>query len=154
MGRLSQRNKQVLYYATYVSKEEIKDEYDNTTGEYTITYSSPTKAEWNVSVVESEAEVAMFGIQAIDTIVGVAEKDGFPMTETSILWYGIMPTIKEDGTTDTAHNYRVVGIRPSLNTVKFYAQKVSVTQVVAQEPIEPEDPEEPIEDPPVGGEGE
>jgi hypothetical protein len=130
------------------------DEYNNATGEYTITYSSPTKAEWNVSVVESEAEVAMFGIQAIDTIVGVAEKDGFPMTETSILWYGITPTIKEDGTTDTAHNYRVVGMRSSLNAVRFYAQRVDVTQVVAQEPVVDPDPEEPIDDPPVGGEGE
>jgi len=152
--RLCERNKQPLWYANYASHTEIVDEYNNATGEYTITYSSPTKAEWNVSVVESEAEVAMFGIQAIDTIVGVAEKDGFPMTETSILWYGITPTIKEDGTTDTAHNYRVVGIRPSLNTVRFYAQKVSVTQVVAQEPVVDPDPEEPIDDPPVGGEGE
>lgn len=152
--RLCERNKQPLWYANYASHTEIVDEYNNATGEYTITYSSPTKAEWNVSVVESEAEVAMFGIQAIDTIVGVAEKDGFPMTETSILWYGITPTIKEDGTTDTAHNYRVVGMRSSLNAVRFYAQRVDVTQVVAQEPVVDPDPEEPIDDPPVGGEGE
>lgn len=152
--RLCERNKQPLWYANYASHTEMVDEYNNATGEYTITYSSPTKAEWNVSVVESEAEVAMFGIQAIDTIVGVAEKDGFPMTETSILWYGITPTIKEDGTTDTAHNYRVVGMRSSLNAVRFYAQRVDVTQVVAQEPVVDPDPEEPIDDPPVGGEGE
>ena len=152
--RLCERNKKPLWYANYASHTEIVDEYNNATGEYTITYSSPTKAEWTVSVVESEAEVAMFGIQAIDTIVGVAEKDGFPMTETSILWYGITPTIKEDGTTDTAHNYRIVGIRPSLNTVRFYAQRVDVTQVVAQEPVVDPDPEEPIDDPPVGGEEE
>jgi hypothetical protein len=145
--RLCERNKQPLWYANYASHTEIVDEYNNATGEYTITYSSPTKAEWNVSVVESEAEVAMFGIQAIDTIVGVAEKDGFPMTETSILWYGITPTIKEDGTTDTAHNYRVVGMRSSLNAVRFYAQRVDVTQVVAQEPVVDPDPEEPIETP-------
>ena len=148
------RNAQPVWYATFASKTEIVDEYDNATGEYVVTYSAPTKAAWNVSVVESEAEVAMFGIQAIDTIVGVAEKDGFPMTETSILWYGITPTIKEDGTTDTAHNYRVVGMRSSLNAVRFYAQRVDVTQVVAQEPVVDPDPEEPIDDPPVGGEGE
>ena len=152
--RFSERNKQPVWYSTFVSKTEIVDEYGNSTGEYEITYTAPTKTAWNVSVVESDADVAMFGIQAIDTIVGVAKKDGFPMTETSILWYGITPTIKEDGTTDTAHNYRVVGIRPSLNTVKFYAQRVDVTQVVAQEPVVDPDPEEPIDDPPVGGEGE
>jgi hypothetical protein len=151
--RLCERNKQPLWYANYVSHTEIVDEYNNATGEYTITYSAPTKAAWNVNVVESDSDVAMFGVQAFDTIVGVAEKDGFPLSETSILWYGITPEIKQDGTTDTAHNYRVVGIRPSLNTVRFYAQKVSVTQVVAQEPVVDPDPEEPIDDPPVGGEG-
>ena len=152
--RTLNRNRQLIYYATFVSKTEIVDEYENATGEYKITYSAPVKAAWNVSVVESEADIAMFGVQAIDTIVGVADRAGFPLDETSILWYGITPTIKEDGTTDTAHNYRVVGIRPSLNTVKFYAQKVSVTQVVEQEPVVDPDPEEPIDDPPVGGEEE
>ncbi len=145
--RTLNRNQQPIYYATFVSKTEIVDEYENATGEYKITYSAPVKAAWNVSVVESEADIAMFGVQAIDTIVGVADRAGFPLDETSILWYGITPTIKEDGTTDTAHNYRVVGIRPSLNTVRFYAQKVSVTQVVVQEPVVDPDPEEPIETP-------
>ena len=149
--RTLNKNKQSIYYATFVSKTEIVDEYDNATGEYEITYTAPAKTAWNVNVVESDADVAMFGVQAIDTIVGVADRAGFPLDETSILWYGITPTIKEDGTTDTAHNYRVVGIRPSLNTVKFYAQKVSVTQVVEQEPIDPEEPEEPEE--PIEGDG-
>ena len=149
--RFSERNRQPVWYSTFVSKTEIVDEYENATGEYKITYSAPVKAAWNVSVVESDADVAMFGVQAIDTIVGVADRAGFPLDETSILWYGITPTIKEDGTTDTAHNYRVVGIRPSLNTVKFYAQKVSVTQVVEQEPIDPEEPEGPEE--PIEGDG-
>jgi hypothetical protein len=152
--RFSERNKQPVWYSTFVSKTEIVDEYGNSTGEYEITYTAPAKTAWNVNVVESEADVAMFGVQAMDTIVGVAPRNGFPLDETSILWYGITPTIKEDGTTDTAHNYRVVGIRPSLNTVKFYAQRVDVTQVVAQEPVVDPDPEEPIDDPPVGGEGE
>ena len=143
--RVLNKNAQPVWYANYSSKTEIVDEYENATGEYKITYSAPVKAAWNVSVVESEADIAMFGVQALDAIVGVASRNGFPLDETSILWYGITPEIKQDGTTDTAHNYRVVGIRPSLNTVKFYAQKVSVTQVVEQEPVEPEEPEIPIE---------
>jgi hypothetical protein len=149
--RFSERNRQPVWYSTFVSKTEIVDEYENATGEYKITYSAPVKAAWNVSVVESEADIAMFGVQALDAIVGVASRNGFPLDETSILWYGITPEIKQDGMTDTAHNYRVVGIRPSLNTVRFYAQKVSVTQVVEQEPVVEPDPEEPIDDPPVGG---
>ena len=104
-----------------------------------------------MAYIESEADVQMFGVQASDTVVIVADKAGFTLTPESILWWGVTPTIKEDGTTDTAHNYRVVGIRPSLNTVKVYAQKVSVTQVVEQEPVEPEEPEEPEE--PIEGDG-
>lgn len=130
--RLSERNKQPIHYATYSSKTEILDEYDNPTGAYTVTYSNPVSANWNVGYVESEAEVQAFGIQAVDTIVVVAEKDGFPLDESSILWYGITPTLEENGTTKTPHNYRIAGIRPSLNTVKFYAQKVDVTQAVEE----------------------
>jgi len=152
--RTLRRNTQPIWYANYSGKTELTDEYGNSLGEYEITYTAPTKTAWNVNVVESDADVAMFGVQAIDTIVGVAPRNGFPLDETSILWYGITPTIKEDGTTDTAHNYRVVGMRSSLNAVRFYAQRVDVTQVVAQEPVVDPDPEEPIDDPPVGGEGE
>jgi hypothetical protein len=149
--RILNRNKQPIHYATFASKEEILDEYGNPTGQYKLTYTTPQRASWNVGFVESDAEVEMFGIAASSTLRIVAPKDGFPLDETSILWFGITPEIKQDGTTDTAHNYRVVGIRPSLNTVKFYAQKVSVTQVVEQEPIDPEEPEGPEE--PIEGDG-
>ena len=148
--RFSERNRQPVWYSTFVSKTEIVDEYENTTGEYKITYSAPVKAAWNVSVVESEADIAMFGVQAIDTIVGVGGRAGFPLDETSILWYGITPEIKQDGTTDTAFNYRVVGIRRTLNELRFYAQKINITQVV-ETPVEPEEP--PVEDPPPEGDG-
>lgn len=149
--RTLSRNTQPIWYANYSGKTELTDEYDNSLGEYEITYTAPTKTAWNVAYIESEADVQMFGVQASDTVVIVADKAGFTLTPESILWWGVTPTIKEDGTTDTAHNYRVVGIRPSLNTVKVYAQKVSVTQVVKQEPIEPEEPEGPEE--PIEGDG-
>ena len=47
--RTLNRNAQPIYYATFVSKTEIVDEYENATGEYKITYSAPVKAAWNVS---------------------------------------------------------------------------------------------------------
>ena len=149
--RMLVKNTQPIWYANYSGKTELTDEYGNSLGEYEITYTAPTKTAWNVAYIESEADVQMFGVQASDTVVIVAPKAGFTLTPESILWWGVTPTIKEDGTTDTAHNYRVVGIRPSLNTVKFYAQKVSVTQVVEQEPVVPEEPEVPEE--PIEGDG-
>lgn len=126
MGRLSQRNKQVLYYATYVSKEEIKDEYDNPTGQFQITYSAPTKAMYNIGFVESDAEVEMFGIAASSTLRIVAPKDGFPLDEASILWFGKEPESPYDATSPK-HNYAVAGIRPSLNELVFYAKRVDAS---------------------------
>jgi len=153
--RTLKKNTQPIWYANYSGKTELTDEYGNSIGEYEITYTAPTKTAWNVAYIESEADVQMFGVQASDTVVIVAPKVGFTLTPESILWWGVTPTIKEDGTTDTAHNYRVVGIRPSLNAVKVYAQKVSVTRDVPQDPEDPEEPENPEipEEPdvPVGG---
>lgn len=147
--RTLNRNKQTLWYANYSSTEILEDEYGNELGTKVI-YGKPASAAWNVGVIESDAEVQMFGVNAVDVISVVAEKDDFPLTETSVLWYGVTPEIKQDGTTDTAFNYRVVGIRRSLNELRFYAQKINITQVV-ETPVEPEEP--PVEDPPPEGDG-
>jgi hypothetical protein len=138
--RTLNRNKQPLHYATYVSKTAIKDEYGNETGESQITYSAPVAANWNVRAVESDAEVEMFGIQAINTIRVVAEKP-LPIDEASIIWFG---TGVPDPYNPVApgHNYRIAGIPPTLNDAVFYAVKVDAGYVAP----EPEEPEE-------GGEG-
>lgn len=132
MGRLSERNKQTLHYATYAGKTEIVDEWGNQTGEYEVTYSAPVAAKWNVGFVESDAEVQMFGISAQSTLRIVAPKQGFPLDESSIIWYGVEPT--------EPHNYVVAGIRPSLNELVFYARKVDMTYAPKPEP--PEEPPE------------
>lgn len=124
--RLNARNKQPVWYANYAGVESLYDEDQYEIGQKVI-YTNPVKAYWNISVVESDSDVQMFGVKAFDTIVGIAERNGFDLTETSVLWWGVEPEIKCDGTTDTPHNYRVVGIRPSLNHVRFYAQKVTVS---------------------------
>ena len=120
------RNKQPLYYATFVSKAEALDEYGNPTGDYAITYSTPVQAMWNVSFVESDAEVEMFGIAASSTLRIVAPKDGFPLDEASILWFGKEPETPYNATSPK-HNYAVAGIRPSLNELVFYAKRVDAS---------------------------
>lgn len=124
--RTLNRNRQLIYYATFVSKSEVKDEYGNPTGAWQITYSSPIKAMWNVSFVKSDAEVEMFGISAMSTLRIVAPKDGFPLDEASILWCGKEPATPYDAT-KPLHNYAIAGIRPSLNELVFYARKVEVS---------------------------
>lgn len=124
--RLLNRNTQLIYYATIVSKEEIKDEYSNATGQYQITYSAPVKTMWNVSYIDSDVEVEMFGIAATNMLRIVAPKDGFVLDEASILWYGKTPDLIYDAT-NPKHNYVIVGIRPSLNQVMIYAKRVDVS---------------------------
>lgn len=124
--RLLERNKQCIYYALYEGKEPLTDEYGNPTGEYEITYSFPVKVAWNVGFVESDAEVEMFGITASSTLRIVAPKDGFPLDEASILWYGKEPKTPYDPT-NPEHNYAVAGKRPSLNELVFYARKVDIS---------------------------
>lgn len=124
--RTLNRNKQPIYYATFVSKIEAKDEYENPTGQFEITYSTPVKVNWNVGYVESDAEVEMFGIAASSTLRIVAPKDGFPLDEASILWFGKEPPTPYVATAPK-HNYVVAGIRPSLNELVFYAKKVDVS---------------------------
>jgi hypothetical protein len=125
--RTLNRNRQPLYYATYVSKTAIKDEYGNETGESQITYSTPVAAKWNVRAVESDAEVEMFGILAKDTIRVVCEKP-LPIDEASIIWFG---TDVPDPYNPVApgHNYRIAGIPPTLNDGVFYAVKVDTGYV-------------------------
>ncbi len=124
--RLCNRNRQPLWYATFISKTEAKDEYGNSTGGWRLTYSAPEKAMWNVSFVKSDAEVEMFGISAISTLRIVAPKDGFPLDTASIIWYGKEPETPYDATAPK-HNYAIAGIRPSLNELVFYAKRVDIS---------------------------
>lgn len=124
--RALNRNKQTVWWASYLSKTEILDEYDNPTGQYQITYSTPRKANWNVSYVESDAEVQMFGIHSKDALRIVADKKGFSLNESSILWFGKNPP-SPYSSTSPKHNYAIAGIRPSLNEMVFYAKRVDAS---------------------------
>ena len=119
-------NKQTVYYATFVSKEPLKDEYGNETSETKTVYSAPVKTAWNVRYVDSVAEVTMFGTLARDTLRIVAPKKDFPLDENSILWVGKEPPKPYDPVSPK-HNYVVSGIRPGLSVVVFYARKVDVS---------------------------
>lgn len=124
--RLSERNKQPIWYANYSGKTEIEDEYGNIVGDYQIVYTNPKKAMWNVGVIDSVTEVEMFGMNASDIIRVVPDTKDFSLDENSVLWYGITPNIKADGTTDTPYNYNRIKIHRTLNTITFYAQRTDI----------------------------
>ena len=125
MGRLSQRNKQPVWWANYVSISPTYDDFGNENGN-AITYTTPRKAMWNVNVVDSQSEVEAFGINATDALRIAAEKDGFPLAIGSILWVGKEPDATYDSESPH-HNFAVVGVKSSLNELVFYARKVGVS---------------------------
>lgn len=135
--RLSERNKQTVWYSNYSTSSEIIDSNSNYTGEHEVIYAKPTKTALNINTVDSDIEVAMFGVDSVDVIVLLSNRKDCPLAETSVLWYGIIPQVEKDGTTKTPHNYNIVGIRTSLNTVRIYAKKVDLGQVVVNDDQSP-----------------
>lgn len=117
------RNKQTVWFASFVSKTPIKDEYENETGEWKVAYSKPKKALWNVSHINSDVEVAMFGVLAKDTIKIVMPTQELRISNTSILWYGEKPS-KPYNAENPNHNYIVSGVRIGLNYAIVYATRV------------------------------
>lgn len=55
------RNKIRIYYANYLGKSPLKDEYGNLTGEYDIVYDHPIAMLANVSAARGESSTRQFG---------------------------------------------------------------------------------------------
>ncbi len=114
--RCMQRNKKTFYYANYVEKNEIFDEYGNRTGEYQIEYSEPVKAYGNISPAQGSTAIELFGhIENYDKVIVM---DDTNIEIHSILWIDVQP--------DEPYNYIVKKIAKSLNSVSIAVQKVDV----------------------------
>lgn len=120
------RNMRTFYYATYESKDELKDEYGNRTGEYKINYTKPIRCKGNISSAQGEIQSRQFGDSvSYDKVIALGEVN-IPIDEYSILWVDTPPTINDDGTTDTPHDYIVKQVARSLNSVSIAISKVDV----------------------------
>ena len=120
------RNMRTFYYATYVNKTEILDEYGNPTGEYEIIYSNPVKCKGNISPAPGEIQSRQFGdSESYDKVIALS-KVGVPIDEHCILWVDTLPAINKDGTTDTPYDYTVREVARSLNNVAIAIRKVDV----------------------------
>ena len=120
------RNRVRIFYANYIDREPVKDEYGNLTGEYTLQYGNPQEAEGNVSATRGEVTTRQFGDDENYDRVIVMDDPKVPIEKSSILWIESMPVIKSDGTTDTPHDYIVKQVAPSLNSVSIAVSKVNV----------------------------
>lgn len=124
------RNKQTIYFANFVSKSAILDDDGLSTGEFENTYTTPTEAKVNVSASRGSANVELFGTDINYTNTIVSDKD-LGIDENSILWIGVPST--------SPHNYIVVTVAKSLNSVTYAIRKVDVSQDASPEPTpEPE----------------
>ena len=120
------RNLRVFYYSVYKDKNEITDEYGNKTGEYEVIYSEPIKCKGNISSAQGEMQSRQFGdSESYDKVI-VLDNVNIQINEHSILWVDTLPIIKEDGTTDTSHDYIVKKVARSLNSVSIAISKVDV----------------------------
>lgn len=120
------RNKKTFYYASYIDKNEVIDEYGNVTGEYGIVYSNPVPTKGNVSSAMGEVQIRQFGgSESYDKVI-VLDNPNTPIDEYSILWVDTLPHLNDDGTTDTPHDYIVKKMARSLNSVSIAISKVNV----------------------------
>mgnify|MGYP006969258865 CR=1 FL=1 len=120
------RNKTKFYYATYIDKTEIVDEYGNATGEYNIVYSDPKECKANISAAQGEMQSRQFGeSESYDKVIVLDDRNA-PIDEHSILWVDTLPHLNEDGSTDTPHDYIVRRVARSLNGVSIAISKVDV----------------------------
>jgi hypothetical protein len=126
--RLLRRNTQKIYYATFAGQTEIQDEYENATGQYKTTYSNPVALNANVSASRGTSDVDMFGISLHYDKTIVTDRD-CPISETSILWVDTVPTLAQDGTTQTPHDYIVKRVARSLNSTTYAIERVNVSYV-------------------------
>lgn len=124
--RTLERNKQIFYYANIDSTAQATDEYGNETGETNITYTAPVAFMANISAARGTADLDAFGINANYTKQIVTDNLTIPVDKSTILWIDIEPD--ENGEAGTVkHNYVVVAVAKSLNSVTIAVKEVSVS---------------------------
>ena len=124
--RILRKNCVRIFYATYIGKDPVLDDDGYQTGEYDIVYANPVECKANVSSARGEAITRQFGEDESYDRVIVMDDPAVPITTSSVLWIDTVPTIKEDGTTDTPYDYIVKRVAPSLNSVSIAVSKVNV----------------------------
>ena len=123
--RTLRRNQQKFYYALYGGKVLLVDSYGYKTGETVNSYGDPVLCRANISPASGETVAQQFGgDESYDKVI-VTELD-LPIDEYSLLWVDTMPTLKQDGSTDTPHDYVVRKVAKSLNSVSYGITRVKV----------------------------
>lgn len=132
--RCLDRNKRSFYYALFIEKRPIMDEYGNETSENEIMYGKPVSCKGNISAARGETATRQFGEdEGYDRVI-VLDKPDTPIDEYAVLWVDSTPSLTEEGelTTDengevvTPWDYIVKKVARSLNSVSIAISKVNV----------------------------
>ena len=117
--RTLDRNKQLIYYANLIGETDVIDEYGQFTGETTTEYSEPMPLRVNVSPARGEASIELFGTDLNYSKTIVTDKD-YGINENSIMWV--------DKPTTEPHNYIVVSVAKSINSISYAIREVNVNE--------------------------
>lgn len=121
--RALRRNKQKIYYSLLSTNAEIVDDNGLNTGEYENTYTTPASVNVNVSASKGSSYEQLFGTDLNYTKQIVSDKDlGFD--ENTILWVNKEAVVSS---AITPHNYNVVAVAKSLNSVVYAIRGVDVS---------------------------
>lgn len=132
--RCLNRNKRSFYYAPFVEKRPITDEYGNETTESEVVYGNPVSCKGNISAARGETAIRQFGEdEGYDRVI-VLDKPDTPIDEYAVLWVDSTPELDGEGAlaTDdegevlTPWDYIVKKVARSLNSVSIAISKVNV----------------------------
>lgn len=123
--RCLERNKKCFYYALFDSKDPVKDEDGNFTGEYTMNYKVPVHMKANISPVIGEAQADLFGSDVDYDRVIVVDEPCCPIDEYSVLCIETPPDYDEEG--NLIYDYIVKKVARSINSVSYAVSKVKVS---------------------------
>ena len=125
--RTLKKNKRDFYYALFVKREAIPDEYGNPSGEFNFYYDNPVKSQENISAARGETATMQFGDSKNYDRVMTLSDTKTPINELSRLWIDRIPVIESDGSTKTPHDYDVMKVATSINSVSMAIKKVDVS---------------------------
>ena len=130
-----EQNKVNFFYALYLRKEPITDDYGNPTGEFEVIHGKPQSFSANISAAKGETESLQFGENLSYDKVIAMDNEAPNIDEYSVLWVDTVPQLEEDGTLSvnddgeiiTPHDYIVKKVAKSLNHVSIAISKVTVS---------------------------
>lgn len=138
--RSLRKNQQSLYYSLYSAQNTIYEQdengeiiYDEVDGENIprilseqAGYGDPVPFDACIAPSGGEAEAKAYGldVSAYEATITMTDKS-LPIDELSLIWETSKPVTGSDGTVDgDSADYRVVAVRPTLNTVRYFLKKL------------------------------